>query len=518
METFFPRFARHCLAPEGRFLKPSHDARRPPAQSWSIISNHKSMQSRCILIFCGLLAGYPAMFHGQDEEPSFTGYVTRAASGSDFDVNGIHIQCGGVPRGAHQPVYGVKQSAVGCPCNTPFIGEKLIVDGFQSIVYDDPKRHVANFINATGIESEQFEPREISGSAVIDASPVPEATGAQAPELLVRADGYRIRISGKTTVKWDPPLQSLADVKAGNWIRYKGNQDSAGVLVAASVKIGPNVIGNKEEALRAKKEYDPSAVPAEARQNFLKDGFAGGCRGSYLMGCDPKRFPPFNDAAMQARIDKIGNSLVTAYQRTLPDSDPAKIGFRFQLIDTKLFRDALTMPSGIILVPHQVVERIENDSQLAAVLADAIARALERQQYREQGKQKAAMASMLGGAFVPYTGGGIALEGAHAEGGILTYEQQQSGRVSLTLLHDAGYDIDQAPLAWWLLDPGKPEPLSEIEIPDRAAYLYRILGEIWHNPASNAQKPQGASTYISHARCRQISALSSEGPQNIFCG
>jgi hypothetical protein len=414
------------------------------------------------------------------EDPVLTGYVTRAASGSDFDANDVHIVCSGVKSCVIESICDVKQSAVGCLGYPPFVGEPLKVYGFRRTV------DRVDAIIATRIEFQPTLPREISGSAVIDAAPSPEPAGAMASGLLVRADGYRIRITGKTKIEWNPPLRSLADVKAGDWIKYKGKQDAAGVLVAASVQIGPNAIGSGEDKLREKREYDPSAVPATAKQNFVKDGFAGGCMGSYVGGCDPKRFPPFKDAQMQARIEKIGNNLVPAYQSALPDSDPAKIGFRFQLIDTKLFRDALTLPSGIILVPHQVVERLQNDSQLAAVLADAIARALERQQYREQGKQKAAMASMLGGAFVPYAGGGIAMEGASAEGGILAHEQQQSGRVSLTLLHDAGYDIDQAPMAWWLLDPGKPKPLSEIEMPDRADYLYSILGEIWHNPAANA--------------------------------
>jgi hypothetical protein len=60
-------------------------------------------------------------------------------------------------------------------------------------------------------------------------------------------------------------------------------------------------------------------------------------------------------------------------------------------------------------------------------------------------------------------------------------EQHQSGRVSLGLLKNAGYDIDQAPVAWWLLASRKPRPVSEIAIPDRATYLYRTLGEVWHN-------------------------------------
>lgn len=438
------------------------------------------MKTQNAFLLCALLAMPAACVRGQ-EFPSISGYVTRAVTASDFDVNGFHILCTAETNAASKSVQGVTGSTVACPGDPPFVGEGIVV-------YYSLSNTETNSKYAVRLERQRTKPPgKISGSAVIEAAPAQEAVGAPDSGLIVRADGYRIRITRKTTIKWNPPLQSLAEVKAGDWIKYKGKQDAAGVLVAASVEIGPNAISSGEEKLRAKGEYDPSAVTAEAKQNYLKDGFAGGCRGSYVRGCDPRRFPPFKDAMMQARIEKIGNSLIPAYQRALPDSDPTKIDFRFQVIDTKLIRDAFTLPSGIILVPHQVVERMQNDSQLAAILADAIAHVLERQQYRAEGKQKGAIAATLAGvATTPYGGGYIAAEGMTAEREILTEEAEQGCRVSLSLLHDAGYDIDQAPMAWWLLDPMDPKPIAEINMPDRVAYLYRVLGETWHNPAASA--------------------------------
>ena len=55
----------------------------------------------------------------------------------------------------------------------------------------------------------------------------------------------------------------------------------------------------------------------------------------------------------------VGEKLIPAFQRDLPDSDPAKIHFRFQLVDSKKLHAALAAPNGIILIPHQVVERME---------------------------------------------------------------------------------------------------------------------------------------------------------------
>jgi predicted Zn-dependent protease len=267
-------------------------------------------------------------------------------------------------------------------------------------------------------------------------------------------------------------------VKAGDWIEYKGRRNSNGTVAAASVKLSPDVVSKGEGKLRAKNDFDPSVVPSSARQSTTSMAF---------IGINPKRFPPYDDPAMQARVTSIGEKLIPDYQRGLPDSDPAKIKFRFQLIDTKMFRDALTLPSGVILVPHQVVERMQNDSQLATVLADNIACALEKQTYRMQPANRAATGAFWGGALVPFAGPVISVGAMASAHDLLVKTEQQSGRVALRLMHDAGYDIDQAPLAWWLLAPKNPKPLLEIQLPDRAAYLYRILVESWHNPAASAQ-------------------------------
>ena len=45
-------------------------------------------------------------------------------------------------------------------------------------------------------------------------------------------------------------------------------------------------------------------------------------------------------------------------------------------------KDAITLPSGVIAVPYQVVERMQNDDQLATVLADNIAENLEKDSVR----------------------------------------------------------------------------------------------------------------------------------------
>jgi hypothetical protein len=433
------------------------------------------MKSSTTLLLCALLALAARRAQGQEDQ-AITGYVSRAVSTSDFDVDGLRVLCTektrGVPKPARKPAKGAKAAVVPCPGDAPWVGEGMAIH-YTGVVD-------GNTIVATWIDRHS-PPRlgEVSGSAVIDAPPVQEGAG-----LTMRADGYRIHIAGETKSDFTPPLKSLTDVNAGDWIKYKGKLTPAGVVEAASVEIGPNTIGDGEEKLREKSEFDPGAAPTITKRDHLKNALT--------LSYDPREFPPFKDDVMQARIEEIGNSLIPAYQRALPNSDPAKINFRFQVVDNKHFCsllacEAYAMPSGIIQVPHQIVERIQNDSQLAAILADGIASVLERQVYRYEGKIRTAYVSSAAAAFVPYVNYGMGVGYQTAEEMQLR-EQQQRDRVSLWLMRTGGYDIDQAPMAWWMLarDPKDSTPFGTTEVPDRTAYVYRILAEIWHNPAANA--------------------------------
>jgi hypothetical protein len=404
------------------------------------------------------------------------GFVTRATSPGDFDVNGIRIRCGNETNSSVVKA-GKALGAPGCPQTTPYVGQGATVKG--------KFRKKDQSLNAREIE---LSPRsitlsQVSGSAVIDAPPHLASVPPESSSLRVRADGYRILIPGKALIVWEAPLHSFADVKAGDWIHYEGRQRADGMVVADKVSIGQLVVSRGEEKFRTKRDFDPSKVPASAKQSAASMTF---------LGVNLKRFPPYDDPLMQARVNDIGDKLVPAYERDLPDSAAAKIHFRFQVISTKKFRDALASSSGVILVPQQVVARMQNDAQLATVLADNIAAVLERQDYRDLPAARTLGAGMLAadaaGFFVPGVGLMAPALDYGGSGAMRVKAEEQSGRVALGLLHDAGYNIDQAPVAWWLLASKTPKPISEIPLPRRAAYLYKILGECWNSPQAAADR------------------------------
>ncbi len=298
----------------------------------------------------------------------------------------------------------------------------------------------------------------------------------------VRADGYRLLLNAKTDTRFAPTMHDFHDVEANTWVRYAGRQQQDGTVALDTAEFAPNVVNEREAKLREKREFDPATVTESDRQGGFSKAFRG---------VDPKRFPAYNDAALQQRIDTLGQRLVPAYQAALPDSNPAKIHFRFQVIDRKNVHDALALPSGIILIPHQVIERLANDDQVAGVLADGIATALEKQEFRmiptAQKMTAAQVAGEVGGAFVPGLGLASLFAGDAAAEKMLRRAEDQSGRVSLQLLHDAGFNIAEAAMAWWLLSSSKPKPMTEIPLPYRAAYLYGEIYSTW--PPSALTQP-----------------------------
>ncbi|HEY1499797.1 MAG TPA: DUF5666 domain-containing protein [Acidobacteriaceae bacterium] len=418
-----------------------------------------------LLLLCLAAAAY-----SQEEQPTpiLSGYVTRAASASDFDVDGVRILCNTDTR---TELPSGDSWRPGCP-DDPYTGQALDIYGHE--------KKKLNAIAASRIDLKSHHLGEISGVAVIDA-----VSGAAAPGTLqFRADGYTILIDAKTAIGFNPPIASLADVMTNVWVNYEAKRRPDGVFVAQSVKFSQNVITDREDAMREKTNYDPSAISPTAKQNPV----------AIAVGAspNPRKIPPWPNKALQDRLTAIGKKLIPSWQQRLAPSDPSRIDFRFQLTDGKHWPAILTLPSGIVLVPHQVVERMQNDSQLAAVLADAIACVLEKQTYRMRIANTAiATGNVISwGQFLPVVGGPAVLVGIGAGTSQLIAvrkEEHQSARVSLTLLHDAGYDIDQAPIAWWLLASRKPKPVIKIDMPDRTSYLYRTLGEVWHNPASQPE-------------------------------
>jgi len=427
------------------------------------------MRLQPILVGLLLLRATCACAQNSIQNPILTGYVTRVVSPDDFDVNGFRV----VPAKEGMAYQRMLQSA------EPYLGEPVSVFGSLH-----EKIHT---VTATEIGLDPVKP-EVGGAAMILRVFQLLDPGMPSARAMIGADGYRILIVPATRKDYRSPLTPASSISVGVWLTYKGRQRTDGVVVAEHVEMSQKGITGSEAKFDAKQEYDPAKVDPSAKQNTLSKAF---------FGINAKKIPPYQDPPMQARVDSIMHSLVPAYQRALPDGDPMKINFRIQLVDRPKLRSVLELPSGIILIPKQVVERMQNDSQLAAILAYGVAATLETFDWREHVKDTkitaAEIAAITGNLFVPGLAFGADIADI-AGSAVQRSLEDQCFRVSLALLNNAGYDVRQAPVAWWLLASKKPKAvLAQVRLPREVGYLYRILGTTWREKASLPQLPNGAA-------------------------
>jgi hypothetical protein len=396
------------------------------------------------------------------------GYVTRVGSAMDFSVDGMIVEA--TPDTVFL-VAGEQGALTPVAPGVEYLGEYAKVSGQR---WEKPVKLTAKKV----ILYPAVGKVRVQGTGVVDW-----VQGAGGTRRLFRVHGRLIDVSASDlkaapasggTAQATLAAQLSGDVRTNEWISYDGLLQADGTVALTWAEVYENAVKPGEGKLIRKTDFDPSTVTESDRQSKAARAF---------LGPDLKRIPAYKNEDEQARIDRIGRSLIPAFQKALPDSDPTKIDFRFQLVDEPKWRDAITLPSGVILVPRQIVERLTNDSQLAAVLADNIACALEKQDYRAQPTRRAMtgvqVAGALAGVFIP--GASLATNIGTFEKGksMLDAAEAQSGRVALGLMHDAGYDLTQAPEAWWTLAAKPGQNPHEKPAPSRANNQFQALGTTW---------------------------------------
>jgi hypothetical protein len=117
---------------------------------------------------------------------------------------------------------------------------------------------------------------------------------------------------------------------------------------------------------------------------------------------------------------------------------------------------------------------------------------LEKQAYKLQPTRHKMSATQAAGDVAGFFVPGLALATMAANSSVAhdlrAQLQRQSSRVALFLLQDAGFDISQAPLAWWRL--ASSHEITDTRMPPHAGYVYKALGETWRS----AKEPQATPT------------------------
>ena len=275
----------------------------------------------------------------------------------------------------------------------------------------------------------------------------------------VRADGEKIHVLPTTSVTLKPDkseqkklrhegehvevknLTSLDEVNLDTFVHYEGTRQADGIIDATKIEFEHGDLDPGEAKLW--KHYDPkikapnysSLVPGELTMPSCVYEFCA----HYIV--------PSQEA--QNYITQMGQRLIPQHQKDLPSDDPLKIPFQFYLVRDKTF-NAVSYPNGLVLVHSGVFEVLQNEAQLAFVLAHEISHAVEKHAWQEyEYHRKELIALRASGAFVPFAGelasnaAASAIKSAYARS-----LENQADRVALEWMLMAGYDIREAPASW----------------------------------------------------------------------
>jgi hypothetical protein len=429
-----------------------------------------SLRGKFLALF--LIAGLGCACAQEPLIPTLRGNITAVDPAGGFEVAGYHVITSADTE--FYALHGPKKDAA-------TLRSDIAVGAYVQVIGDKDRHDRTIIAHQVRVRSED---RSISGFGVIDRMITP---GAQP---VFRADGYVIRLTAETELHFAGGMTTIDEVGAGTWVHYEGRYNGSGELVATRVALNrpkPRKLKREAAAFAQVTTFPPGSMIdfdgsfSTNRAKKKPEDTPGGACGWYPVPDVP---------SVQDHVRRIGMSLIPHYQRELPDDSPEKIPFRFYVVEEKDIRSDLSCHEGLVLIPVNVINRIQGQDQLAAVIADGIAASLQRQHARigvdldmaGAAEMASALALVAGGA-----GGAAFIPEAMLRHEIQRRMENQRGRVALGLMADAGYDPWQAPEAWRLLDPKQPpKDLSRLKYPDRAGYQIEILAMQYKRPSASA--------------------------------
>jgi hypothetical protein len=274
----------------------------------------------------------------------------------------------------------------------------------------------------------------------------------------IRADGQRISVSPETSItiklnkserKNSPnkkgkqeedsesaPLTSLDALNLDTFVRYEGTREPDGAIKARKI-----------EFRHAELEPGEAKLWKRLEPRVREPDYSSFTPGQLKMHWKKYRIVPNREA--QDYVAKLGESLVPAHQKELPANDPLKIPFRFYLVEAKSF-NAAAYPNGVVIVHSGVFDFLQNEAQLAFVLAHEISHAVEKHEWQALHYHRAELTALrAGGAFIPFGGSLVtSLAASSIQNQFARSLENQADRVGLEWMLAAGYDVREAPASW----------------------------------------------------------------------
>lgn len=207
----------------------------------------------------------------------------------------------------------------------------------------------------------------------------------------------------------------------------------------------------------------------------------------------------YNDPDTNAYLEKLGSSLV-------PEQTPEYVTWRFRAI-RDLDVNAFALPNGSIYVNSGLLARMENEAQLAGVLAHEVTHVVNRHtylEYRSARKKAVAIDIMMVGAEGVGFAGGVGAIVATAMGNLLPlivvstiygYSrdlEHEADVYAVNTLQLRGYDLREFSRGFELLRKGSEVDLSKEpvfwashpKLADRVQYVAKMATQLQPNATS----------------------------------
>lgn len=238
------------------------------------------------------------------------------------------------------------------------------------------------------------------------------------------------------------PLSSLEEVAPGMIMTYEGYRNvENGTITANRVEFMLNDLEKGEERLW--KQIKTNIKPGDAN-SFKPDELS-------ITGAGKFKLHPSEE--LQEYVRNLAKPLIPKYLSEVPESDRSRIPFQFFVVSEKE-PNAFALPNGTIVVHSGMFAIVENEAQLAAVLAHEIAHSAQEHQWRQmQYHRKKRTLLAIGGAVAAAYGyydvaNITTLVEAAIRNGYSRSLENQADREGLQYMVEAGYDPREAPKLW----------------------------------------------------------------------
>jgi len=293
---------------------------------------------------------------------------------------------------------------------------------------------------------------------------------------------HRLTIRAKINPASPERAFSSSLLKPNTWVVYHAVDSGNGSNAASQIRFWPNRASVEETG------YLEGFIAKISNDEVTKFPSSIQLRHGNAITILPNR-------SIQEWVSKVGMGLVPLYQKSLPDSDTTKIHFQFYVVrpfhapfasglvdingvlpysdgaggfeyhNPAIFtqvKDVIALPSGLVLIPDQVLASLQNEAQLAALLSCSVTSVLQKQAY---------------------------LAKHHSNGfyfaALWLRLNEQALRIGIRQMYLAGYDIREAPFAWAVAQ-GKPvnNPVINSKDPDKeipwyAAYAFNYISQYY---------------------------------------